>query len=94
MKKFMIEGTSIAEFEAKIEEIIFDCLAQIEIREKESFEYLTRQQTAELLQVSLVTLNNWSKKKVLTPYSMGNRVYYRIQDILDNMKPINNNKKV
>ena len=92
MKKFMIEGTSIEEFEHKIEDIITTCLAQIEIREKEGFEYLTRQQTAELLQVSLVTLNNWKKRKVLTPHGLGNRVYYRMQDILDNMKPINNNQ--
>lgn len=91
MKKIMIEGTTIVEFEAKIEQIISTCLSNIELREQEKFEYLTRKQTAELLQVSLVTLNNWSKNKTLTPYSIGNRVYYRHKDILDSMKPINNN---
>lgn len=93
MKNIMIEGTSMVEFQQKIEEIISTCLGQIEIREKENLEYLTRQQTADFLQVSLVTLNNWSKKKILTPHRMGNRVYYKMQDILNSMKPINNYKK-
>lgn len=91
MKKFIIEGASISEFQIKLEEIVSSCLSNIEIREKEKFEYLTREQTAELLNVSLVTLNNWSKKRILTPYSLGSRVYYRHQDILNGMKPINNN---
>ena len=30
-------------------------------------EYLTRQETAEILKVSLVTLSDWNKKKILNP---------------------------
>ena len=90
----MIEGTSMEEFQKKIEEIIQKYLGKIEPSEKSSFELLTRNETASLLKVSKVTLNNWKKHRILTPCSIGNRVYYLKQDVIDAMKPINNNKKV
>ena len=42
----MIEGTSMEEFQQKVEEIINKCLGQIEPKEKSSFELLTRNETA------------------------------------------------
>lgn len=44
-------------------------------------EYLTRQETAEILKVSLVTLSDWNKKKILNPYRLGNLIRYKRSDI-------------
>ncbi len=44
-------------------------------------EYLTRQETAEILKVSLVTLSDWNKKKILNPYRLGNLIRYKRSEI-------------
>ena len=48
---------------------------------KEPIEYLTRKDTAQLLQVDLSTLWNWTKKGKLQAYGIGNRVYYKRSEI-------------
>lgn len=44
-------------------------------------EYLTRNEVAEMLSISLVTLYNWRKSNILTAYRMGNLIRYKRQDI-------------
>ena len=44
-------------------------------------EYLTRQETAKILKVSLVTLSDWNKKKILNPYRLGNLIRYKRLEI-------------
>ena len=44
-------------------------------------EYLTRQETATILKVSLVTLSDWNKKKILNPYRLGNLIRYKRAEI-------------
>lgn len=43
--------------------------------------YLTRKEAAELLGVSLPTLNDWSKSGIVPSYKLGTRVRYRLVDI-------------
>ena len=52
-----------------------------ELLNRETSEWLTRKETAELLKVSLVTLHNWSKNGILQAYKIGNRVRYRKDEI-------------
>lgn len=42
---------------------------------------LTKKETAQLLNVDLSTLWNWQKKRILIPFGIGGRVYYRMSDI-------------
>lgn len=44
-------------------------------------EYLTRQETAAILKVSLVTLSDWNKKKILNPFRLGNLIRYKRSEI-------------
>jgi excisionase family DNA binding protein len=44
-------------------------------------EYLTRQEVARILKVSLVTLSDWNKKKILNPYRLGNLIRYKRSEI-------------
>lgn len=51
--------------------------------------YLTRLQAAKMLSISLTTLNDWGKKKILTPMKLGNRTYFKLSEI--ESKLINSN---
>ena len=44
-------------------------------------EYLTRLEVSEILKVSLVTLSDWNKKKLLNPYRLGNLIRYKRSEI-------------
>lgn len=48
---------------------------------KEPTEYLTRQETADLLKVDLSTIHNYTKKSKLKAYGIGHRVYYKRKEI-------------
>lgn len=56
---------------------------------KEPTEYLTRKKTAEMLDINLSTLHNWTKKGFIKAYGAGNRVYYKRNDIESMLEPIN-----
>ena len=43
---------------------------------------LTRQETADLLSVSLVTLWDWDKKGLIPSYRIGNKVRYKKSEVL------------
>ena len=56
---------------------------------KHPTEYLTRQEVARLLSISLVTLYNWTKSNIITAYRIGNLVRYKRQDIENCLTKIN-----
>jgi len=47
--------------------------------------YLSRSETAKLLHVTEVTLNNWEKKNILVPSRMGRRVLYKEAEVLERL---------
>lgn len=57
--------------------------------ELEPLQYLTRQEVAQKLSISLPTLHNWVKKNVLKAYRIGNRVYFKSDEIDQSLRPIN-----
>ncbi|CAA0168213.1 helix-turn-helix domain-containing protein [Tenacibaculum maritimum] len=50
---------------------------------------LTRKQTAEILQVSLVTLWNWTKKGTIKAYRIGNKIRYKESEIIEALQVVN-----
>jgi hypothetical protein len=56
-------------------------LLQKNFQPKIPIEFLTRQQTVDLLHIDLSTLWSWTKKKKLTAYSIASRVYYKRTEI-------------
>ena len=44
---------------------------------------LTRQETADYLKVSLVTIHQWAKYGIINRVRIGNRVYFKKKAILD-----------
>ena len=51
--------------------------------------YLTRAQVAELFQVDISTVHNWTVKGKLKAYGMGNRVYYLRSQVESGILPLN-----
>lgn len=53
-------------------------------------ELLTREQTAEFLQVDVSTLYLWVKKKKIKAYGIGNRRYFKRSELIESLTPIEN----
>lgn len=55
---------------------------------KEPTAYLSRREVKQLLGITLNTLNNWTKKGILTAYGIGGRVYYKRHEVENAVQPI------
>ena len=51
------------------------------VPKKEPNRYLTRQDVADMLQIDLSSLWNWTKKGTLTSYQISGRVYYKLDEV-------------
>jgi len=54
---------------------------------------LTRQQTAELLAISLPTLHDYTKRGIIKAYRLGTKIRYKREDIDQALKQIKNGIK-
>lgn len=87
-----IENVSVDELVAIITDKV---LKGLEIRleqlqqKKHQEQLLTRTDTAKYLKVDISTLWNWTKKGKLKAYSIGNRVYYKKNEIDEALIRIN-----
>ena len=50
---------------------------------------LTREETAKLLSVSLVTLWDWTKKDIIPAYRIGNKVRYKKSEVFKSLNQKN-----
>jgi len=87
-----IENVSVDELVATITDKVLEGL---EIRleqlqqKKHQEQLLTRTETAKYLKVDISTLWNWTKKGKLKAYGIGNRVYYKKNEIDEALIRIN-----
>ena len=87
MKRIFFEGSSSDEFIAQLCLKLSEQIIKLKSDNKPvSDELLTRDETAAMLKITLPTLNNWTKAKILTPRYLGRRVYYKKSEILSNLK--------
>jgi transcriptional regulator with PAS, ATPase and Fis domain len=81
-----IESIEVAELTDIIAEKLLEKLEKkiAELIEKNNDdELLTREETAKLLKINITTLWNWTKKKKVLAYGIGNRVYYKRGEIMN-----------
>jgi len=76
----------IKEFKALLNETVSDALKSeldkiLNIPQDNQKQYLTRQETAEKLNISLPTLHLWTKSGLIKACRIGTRVRYTLQDI-------------
>lgn len=75
---------SAEDFWIKLEEKVTQVVAKLSSnvkKDKEDKSFYTRQETADLLNVSLATLHNWAKQEILLPTKVGSRVYYSSAEV-------------
>uniref|UniRef100_UPI0039A72FAA helix-turn-helix domain-containing protein n=1 Tax=Ornithobacterium rhinotracheale TaxID=28251 RepID=UPI0039A72FAA len=83
-----VEGVKAQELAQIIAQEVKNAMAQPQPENiKETL--LTRKETAQMLSVSLVTLNNWRKSGVLIPYRIGNKVRYKENEVLNALQAMN-----
>jgi len=85
-KIVQIESANIEELTNIISEKLLEKLEKritVLIEKTADDELLTREETAQLLKVSLTTLWNWTKKGKIPAYGIGNRVYYKRGEIMN-----------
>lgn len=55
---------------------------------------LTRKEVCKMLQISLVTVHNWTKQGILNPYRIGNKLRFKESEVLEALQSVNiKNKK-
>lgn len=83
METIQFIQTSPDQLKNEITEAISKQLEQLkaEFQPKEPTAYLTRHQVADLLHIDLSTLHYWTKAGKLTSYGIGNRVYYKRDEV-------------
>ena len=55
---------------------------------KPETEYITRQETTQILGISLPTLNEWSKRGILTAYRIASRVRYKKAEVIASLERV------
>ncbi|MGJ1191816.1 helix-turn-helix domain-containing protein [Sphingobacterium siyangense] len=58
----------------------------------QSEKLITRDDTAKLLGVSIVTVHNWVKSGILTAYRVGNKVRFKESEVFNSLQAINQKK--
>lgn len=58
----------------------------------QSEKLITRDDTAKMLGVSIVTVHNWVKSGILTAYRVGNKVRFKESEVFNSLQAINQKK--
>lgn len=51
--------------------------------------WLTKKEVAEILSISTVTVDDWSKKGILNPFRIGNRIRFKRNEVEQSLTKIN-----
>ncbi len=86
-----VEKTNANDFENKIvnrvEKLINDLAKKMLINEPD--ELMSRQETADYLKISLVSLWTWTKNNLIPAHKIGNKVRYKKSEILESLQKMN-----
>lgn len=93
MEITQIHGVNAENLIGQIKEIVKNAIPQPQT-ETTKDKFLTRNQVKELLQISLVTIHNWTKKGILNPYRIGNKLRFKESEVLDALQSVNGKKQV
>lgn len=87
----LIQGTTINDLESMISRLLDIKLANAstpKVDESPKDRLYKRKVAAEKLQISLVTLDNWTKQGIIAARKIGSRVYYTDSDINNALKKV------
>ena len=81
MEQILFSGISADQFFLRLERIVEAKISTATTPTKEISDYLSRKDIAALLKISLPTVDQWTKQGLLYCYKMGNRVFYKRQEV-------------
>lgn len=82
MKRIQIEELSSDELLLRIKKIIGDAFEDLNLKSNpKEYKLLTKAETAEMFSISIRSLHNWNQNGILKPITIGNRVYYRSDEV-------------
>lgn len=83
MTQIILNGINLHELLDQVGQIIESKLKQIQFPDNKlkDAEFITRQEVAKLLKITLPTLHEWTKLGWLQSYKLGNRVLYKKQEV-------------
>ena len=91
-KGIYLNGLTADQLSEMIRESLCDELQQLRpLRQKLDAKYLTRQETARRLRISLVTLSDWVNRGKICAHKIGGRVLFResvVESSLNQIVPI------
>jgi excisionase family DNA binding protein len=93
MENFILTSIPIEELKSFIAEVIQAELKKTQVTDTIASEYITRQETAKILGISLVTLNEWSKTGIITSYRIGTRVRYKRHEVEESLSKVKTIKR-
>lgn len=88
MKTLILQEITVEELRNLISDVVKAELSKGVLQTNDSFEYLSREEVSKLLNISLVTLNNWTKVGKIKAHRMGARIFYTKADIANAMRPV------
>ena len=82
-KEMQMIGMSFDDLKNLVGQVIKTELEAVKkhLQPKQPNEYLTRKEVSEMLKIDLSSVHNWSKRGILIPHQIGNRVYYKLQEV-------------
>lgn len=83
MNQLFLSGFTLNDLLERFEQIIDQKIRDFQPTQNkaEQTEFITRQEVAELLKITLPTLHEWTKLGWLQSYKLGNRVLYKKQEV-------------
>ncbi|REG89897.1 helix-turn-helix domain-containing protein [Winogradskyella sediminis] len=84
-----IDNTNNEDFKNEILEGVRDILSNFKNQDDKEERLLTREETAEILSISLVTLWKWTKTDVIPAFRIGSKVRYKKSQILTALEKMN-----
>ncbi len=86
-----IENTTEADFFFKLNAILNKSLENPKknAQSNDDEKFISRQETATLFGVSLVTIWQWERKGIISGFRIGNKVLYRKSQLLEALRKIN-----
>jgi len=94
MQQILFKEIEVSELKKIISDAIEEKLNLSQSKEnlEKRTAYLTRFEVAEILKISLPTLNNWSKSGIVQSYRIGNRILYKPDEIYQAVHAVKNMK--
>jgi len=91
MKNLILTKITAQELSQMITDAVNEAVKNIKIEQPitPSQELLSRKEVADKLKISLVTLNDWTKKGIVNSYAIGGRILYKASEINEKLTKIN-----